>query len=101
MTEEFSEYYINIGLKVSYFRKKAGLTQEQLAERMGVATSFIGQIEAPNIVKAISLDTLFRDVYKRQCGLRAWANQMWQRHCSLYEQLPQEPTLSADDYPSV
>ena len=36
------------------------LTQEQLAERMGVATSFIGQIEAPNIVKAISLDTLFR-----------------------------------------
>ena len=42
MTEEFSEYYINIGLKVSYFRKKAGLTQEQLAERMGVATSFIG-----------------------------------------------------------
>lgn len=60
MTEEFSEYYINIGLKVSYFRKKAGLTQEQLAERMGVATSFIGQIEAPNIAKAISLDTLFR-----------------------------------------
>ena len=56
----FSEYYINIVLKVSYFRKKAGLTQEQLAERMGVATSFIGQIEAPNIVKAISLDTLFR-----------------------------------------
>jgi transcriptional regulator with XRE-family HTH domain len=54
VTEEFSEYYINIGLKVSYFRKKAGLTQEQLAERMGVATSFIGQIEA------ISLDTLFR-----------------------------------------
>lgn len=60
MTEEFSEYYINIVLKVSFFRKKAGLTQEQLAERMGVATSFIGQIEAPNIVKAISLDTLFR-----------------------------------------
>jgi len=27
---------------------------------MGVSTSFIGQIEAPNIVKAISLDTLFR-----------------------------------------
>ena len=60
MREEFVEYYINIGLKVSYFRKKAGLTQEQLGEVMGVSTSFIGQIEAPNIVKAISLDTLFR-----------------------------------------
>lgn len=60
MNDEFSEYYINIGLKVSYFRKKAGMTQEQLAEKMNVATSFIGQIEAPNIVKAVSLDTLFR-----------------------------------------
>lgn len=60
MVEEFSEYYINIGLKVSYFRKKAGLTQEQLSNIMGVGTSFIGQIEAPNIVKSISLDTLFR-----------------------------------------
>lgn len=60
MEQEFAEYYINIGLKVSYFRKKSGLTQEQLAEKMNVATSFIGQIEAPNIVKAISLDALFR-----------------------------------------
>ncbi len=60
MVEEFAGYYINIGLKVSYFRKKAGLTQEQLGDIMGVGTSFIGQIEAPNIVKAISLDTLFR-----------------------------------------
>ncbi len=60
MLAEFAEYYVNIGLKVSYFRKRAGLTQEQLSEKMGVDTSFIGQIEAPNIVKSISLDTLFR-----------------------------------------
>ncbi len=60
MLEEFERYYISIGLKVSYYRKLAGLTQEQLASKMGVDTSFIGQIEAPNILKAISLDTLFR-----------------------------------------
>lgn len=60
MVEEFAEYYINIGLKVAYFRKRAGLTQEQLSNIMGVGTSFIGQIEAPNIVKTISMDTLFR-----------------------------------------
>lgn len=60
MRDEFAENYINIGLKVSYFRKRAGLTQEQLADKMGVNTSFIGQIEAPNIMKPISLDTLFR-----------------------------------------
>ena len=60
MLKEFERYYISIGLKVSYYRKLNGLTQEQLAEKMGVDTSFIGQIEAPNILKGISLDTLFR-----------------------------------------
>ena len=49
-----------LGTLIRTARLDQGLTQEQLAERMGVATSFIGQIEAPNIVKAISLDTLFR-----------------------------------------
>ena len=59
MQDEFREYYKMIGLKVAYYRNLKGLTQEQLAERMGVGTSFIGQIEAVNIAKAISLDTLF------------------------------------------
>ena len=59
--EEFREYYNKmIGLKVAYYRKLKGYTQEQFAERLGVDTSFIGQIEAVNINKAISLDTLFR-----------------------------------------
>lgn len=60
MQDEFKEYYKMIGLKVAYYRKLKGLTQERLAEAMGVDTSFIGQIEAVNIYKAISLDTLFR-----------------------------------------
>lgn len=60
MRNEFREEYRLIGLKIAYFRKMKGLTQEQLAEKMGVATSFIGQIEAVNIEKGISLDTLFR-----------------------------------------
>lgn len=60
MQDEFKEYYKMIGLKVAYYRKLRGLTQEMLADQMGVDTSFIGQIEAPNIYKAISMDTLFR-----------------------------------------
>lgn len=60
MQDEFEEYYKMIGLKVAYYRKLRGLTQERLAEKMGVGTSFIGQIEAVNIMKPISLDTLFR-----------------------------------------
>lgn len=36
-----------------------GLTQEELAEQVGVTPAFIGHLEAPNISKALSLDTLF------------------------------------------
>ena len=60
MKSEFRENYIKIGLKISYYRKLKSLTQEQLAEILGCGVSFIGQIEAPNIYKAISLDTLFK-----------------------------------------
>ena len=40
-------------------RKEKNLTQEQLAEELGRSPAFIGHVEAPNINKAISLDTLF------------------------------------------
>jgi transcriptional regulator with XRE-family HTH domain len=48
-----------LGLKISYYRKLRGLTQEQLAEQVGRSPAFIGHVEAPNIQKAVSLDTLF------------------------------------------
>lgn len=35
------------------------MTQEQLAEELGKSLSFIGAVEAPNIDRTISLDTLF------------------------------------------
>ena len=60
MDIEFKDDYTKIGLKISYYRKIKSLTQEQLAEKLGCGVSFIGQIEAPNSHKAISLDTLFR-----------------------------------------
>ena len=53
------EKYRQIGLKIAYYRKLRGLTQEELAEQVGVTPAFIGHLEAPNIKKALSLDTLF------------------------------------------
>jgi len=49
-----------LGLKIAYYRKLNGLTQEKLAELLEVSTSYIGAIEAPNMDKPISLTTLFR-----------------------------------------
>lgn len=60
MDAAFKDNYIKIGLKISYYRKIKSLTQQQLAEKLNCGVSFIGQIEAPNIYKAISLDTLFK-----------------------------------------
>lgn len=59
MKPEHSEKYRQIGLKISYYRKLRGLTQEELAEQVGLTPAFIGHVEAPNISKAVSLDTLF------------------------------------------
>ncbi len=59
MKDIYKEQYRQIGLKIAYYRKLRGLTQEELAEQVGVTPAFIGRLEAPNISKALSLDTLF------------------------------------------
>jgi len=51
--------YRKLGLKISYYRKLKGFTQEQLAEMIDKNLAFIGAVEAPNIERTISLDTLF------------------------------------------
>ena len=59
MKKVHSDRYKQIGLKIAYYRKMAGYTQEELAEIIGKSPAFVGHVEAPNIEKAISLDTLF------------------------------------------
>ena len=49
-----------MGLKIAYYRKKAGHTQESFAESIDKSTSFIAQIEATSTTKGISLETLFK-----------------------------------------
>ncbi len=59
MKQVHAEKYRQIGLKIAYYRKLRGLTQEELAEQVGLTPAFVGHLEAPNITKALSLDTLF------------------------------------------
>ena len=59
MKEAYYGLYKRIGLKISYYRKLRGLTQEQLAEKIDKNTAFIGAVEAPNVNRTVSLDTLF------------------------------------------
>ena len=59
MKDIYEKQYLQIGLKIAYYRKLRGLTQEQLAEKVECTPAFIGHVEAPNIRKAVSHDTLF------------------------------------------
>ena len=59
MKSIYTEQYRQIGLKIAYYRKLRGLTQEELAEQVGLTPAYIGHLEAPIISKALSLDTLF------------------------------------------
>ena len=59
MNVKYDMEYRKLGLKIAYYRKLRGLTQEQLAEKIDKSAAFIGHVEAPNVDKAISLDTLF------------------------------------------
>ena len=60
MNTEFPERCITLGLKIAYYRKKAGYTQETLAEMIDKSVNFIGQVEGTGTVRGISLETLFK-----------------------------------------
>lgn len=60
MKTDYPERYHTLGLKIAYYRKKAGLTQEQLAEQAKLSTVFLAQVEAPGVMMGISLESLFR-----------------------------------------
>ena len=48
-----------LGLSLAYYRKLKGLSQDQLAEAIGMSRTHISNIEAPNMPTSISLEALF------------------------------------------
>ena len=60
MRTEYAERYITMGLKIAYYRKKAGYTQEVFAEKIGKSVNFMSQVEGTGTVRGGSLETLFK-----------------------------------------
>ena len=54
-----SERYRDLGCAIAYYRKRKNLTQEQLADRVGISRQHMGAVEAPNMIRAISLEVVF------------------------------------------
>ena len=56
----YREQYIRFGLKVQYYRKLRGYTQEAFADEIGKSWSFVAKIESPTRVFGVSMETLFK-----------------------------------------
>lgn len=44
---------------ISYYRRRRGMSQEQLAEELGISRQHLAAIEAPNMNRGLSLELLF------------------------------------------
>ena len=60
METEYREQYIRFGLKVQYYRKLLGLTQEAFADKIGRSWSYVAKVESPTRAFGVSMETLFK-----------------------------------------
>lgn len=60
METSYREQFIRFGLKVQYYRKLRGFTQEAFAEKIGKSWSFVAKIESPTRAFGVSMETMFR-----------------------------------------
>lgn len=59
MQTKHEENFIKFGLKVQYYRKLRGMTQEAFAEKTGISWSHLAKIESPTRAFGVSMETLF------------------------------------------
>lgn len=60
--ETYREQYRLLGLRIAFYRKLAGWTQEEFSDKVGCSIGFLSRIEANNgkQLAGISLSMLFR-----------------------------------------
>ena len=61
-----ADLYVGIGLRIRYLRRQRHWTQEALAERAGISTSFLGHIERGS--RKLSVETLNRIALALNCS---------------------------------
>ena len=59
METKYHEQFIKFGLKVQYYRKLRGMTQETFADAIGKSWSFVAKIESPTRSFGVSMETMF------------------------------------------
>ena len=67
--KEYKGILLDIGIKIGYYRRRAGMTQAELAEHSGLTLSYISQLESPNLPYRPSVKALF--TIAKALGVRA------------------------------
>ena len=60
MSENINAHLMELGLNIAYYRKLKGMTQAQLAQKVGISRTHISNIEAPKMATQISVETLLK-----------------------------------------
>jgi len=59
VSNKYRDQYIDLGLRIAYYRRRLAMTQEQLAEKADISRGYLGEIESPNTARTMSLEVLF------------------------------------------
>lgn len=59
MQTKYEQKYIKFGLKVAYYRRLLGMTQEAFAEKVGISWSYLAKVESPTYPYGVSMERLF------------------------------------------
>jgi transcriptional regulator with XRE-family HTH domain len=62
MTMKSTEILKSVSYNIAYYRKKRGLTQQELADKVGISKSYLSKIESPNSKKQGTLEILLNIV---------------------------------------
>ncbi|MBS6367470.1 MAG: helix-turn-helix transcriptional regulator [Clostridiales bacterium] len=54
-----SERLADLSFAICYYRKRAGFTQEELAEKLNISRQHLAAVESPNMNRGLSLELLF------------------------------------------
>ena len=56
---ENRDFYVELGEHISFYRKRAKITQAELAKRVNISRSYLSRIENSNNSQSFSLELLF------------------------------------------
>lgn len=53
------DFFVDLGIHIAYYRRKRGLTQKELADKVGFSPSYLSKIESEHQITPFSMNVFF------------------------------------------